>query len=314
MSFATPAALVGLIIIPAAIFWYVRQQQARRRAAAAFVTPQLAASVVPDRPGWRRHAPMLAVAVAIGVLVLAAARPQRTVAVPVERASIMLATDVSGSMLATDVQPSRLVAARRAAAHFVDSVPKQVNVGVLAFNQTPTVLQGPTRDREAITTALNRMHSSGATATGDAIKAATGLLNRASAGKTKKPPAAILLLSDGKSTRGSDPMAAARAAGKLKIPVYTVALGTASGTIHSGTKVTPVPPDPSSLAQIAQLSGGQAFTAANASGLSAVYKHLGSQLGREHQKKELTAGFAGGAMVLLLLGALMSLRWFGRPI
>src|SRR4051794_41840762 len=117
MRSAAPADLVALVLIPAAIVAYIRYQRHRRRAAAAFAAPALLASVAPRRPGWRRHAPMVAFALALAVLIVAAAKPQRTVAVPVERAAIMLATDVSGSMEATDVRPSRLVPPRRAPRH-----------------------------------------------------------------------------------------------------------------------------------------------------------------------------------------------------
>src|SRR4051812_50152452 len=113
MSFGAPVVLAALILIPVAVVMYVRAQRDRRRAATAFAAPALLASVAPRRPGWRRHAPMVAFALALAVLIVAATKPQRTVAVPVERAAIMLATDVSGSMEATDVRPSRLRAPRR---------------------------------------------------------------------------------------------------------------------------------------------------------------------------------------------------------
>src|SRR3954462_14336399 len=134
MSFGAPAVLAALILIPAAIVAYVRHQRYRRHAAAAFATPALLASVAPRLPGGRRHAPMAACALALAVLIVAAAKPQKTVAVPVERAAIMLATDGSAWREATDVRPPRLVAARRAAKKFVDGVPRGVNVGVMAFN------------------------------------------------------------------------------------------------------------------------------------------------------------------------------------
>ncbi|MEA2375985.1 MAG: Ca-activated chloride channel, partial [Thermoleophilaceae bacterium] len=298
---------------------YWRWQQRRRAAAAAFAAPPLQPNVAPERPGWRRHAPMLAFLLAIAILVLAAARPQRTVAVTVDSAAVMLATDVSGSMTATDVKPSRLVAAREAALRFVRQVPSGVSVGVLAFNATPSVLQSPTRDRDAVVAAIGSMTPSGGTATGDAIAAATRALRVPGRTAGKRPPAAIVVLSDGKSARGIDPVAAARAARRAGIPVYTVALGTAGGTIQvprhgGGTQTQRVPPDPATLAAVARASGGRSFTADTASGLSQVYRDLGSQLSHKHEKRQVTSAFAGGGLVLLLAGAAMSLRWFGRLI
>ena len=319
MSFGEPLALLALLLLPLLLAWYVAEQRRRRAAAAAFAAPALQPSVAPRRPRWRRHLPMLALALALAVLVLAAARPQHTVAVPVERASIMLATDISGSMTATDLEPNRLVAAKRAARSFLDRVPSRVNVGVLAFNQSPRVLQSPTRDREAVRAAIDGMSSSGGTATGEAINAATRAVRDRDADLARQPPAAIVLLSDGASTSGVDPLAAAREARRLKVPIYTVALGTEEGTITvprpgGGTETRPVPPDPESLAQIAQASDGNSFTADTASGLEEVYEELGSQLGHRDEKRPLTSAFAGGALALLLAGIAMSLRWFGRLI
>jgi Ca-activated chloride channel homolog len=316
VSFGAPLALLGLALLPALAVLYARHQRSRTRAAQAFSSPQLAASVTPDRPGWRRHAPMAVVAAAITLLLVAAARPQTTVAVPVEHASILLMTDVSGSMEAQDVQPSRLVAVRRAATTFVDGVPKQVNVGVMAFNQTPTILQSPTTDRIAVKAALQRLRSSGGTATGNAVRAAVRILT---AGPGKPPPAAIVLLSDGKSTSGVSPVAAAQEAGRRHIPIYTVALGTPTGTITiprpgGGTETRPVPPDPEMLRQIAAASGGQAYQAADAQRLSQVYERLGSQLGRKNVPRQISSLFAAAALVLLLAGATLTLRWFGRLI
>jgi len=321
MSFGAPLVLAALVLIPALVVTYVRAQRDRRRAATAFASPAMLASVAPRRPGWRRHAPMAAFALALAVLIVAAAKPQKTVAVPVERAAIMLATDVSGSMEATDVKPSRLVAARRAARNFVHGVPVGVNVGVMAFNGRPRVLQSPTPERADIDDALTRLTPSGGTATGDAITAALKVLRQPTGLRKKIPPSAIVLLSDGASTKGRNPIAAAQEAKRAKIPVYTVALGTPGGTIkvprtggQGGTEVRHVPPDPTSLAQIARASGGQAFTADNASELKRVYQKLGSQLGTEKRKRQLTSSFAGGALVLLLVGAGMSLAWFGRLV
>jgi Ca-activated chloride channel homolog len=321
VSFAAPLVLIALAAIPVLIALYGGVQRDRRRAATAFAAPALAASVTPRRPGWRRHAPMLVVLIAIAVLVLAAAKPQRSIAVPVERASIMLVTDVSGSMQATDVRPTRLEAARAAARRFVRAVPKGVNVGVMALSSKPRVLASPTRDRDAVNAALDQLTPRGGTGTGEAIQAATRILNRAPGVGGKRPPAAIVLISDGSSTGSVDPVAAAQAARKLHIPIYTVALGTAQGTITvprpggaGGTETRKVPPDPQSLSEIAKASGGKTYTAADASKLKDVYERLGSLLGTKKEKREITAGFAGGGLALLLLGAAMSLRWFGRLI
>jgi Ca-activated chloride channel family protein len=319
VSFAAPLVLLALVALPVLIGAYVTHERRRRAGAAAFAAPKLQRSVAPQRPGWRRHAPMLAFGLAIAALVVAAAKPQHTVAVPVERASIMLATDVSGSMTATDVKPTRLVAAKRAGQQFAQSVPARVNIGVMAFNQAPNVLQSPTTDRAAVLDAINRMRSSGSTAAGDAIATATRLLRAATRPGAKQVPSAIVLLSDGSTTRGQDPVAAAQAAKKAHIPVYTVALGTPQGTITvhkrgGGTTTQRVPPDPTSLAQIARASGGKAFTAETAGGLKQVYEKLGSQLGHRNVKRQLTSTVAGGGIVLLLAGAAMSLAWFGRLV
>jgi Ca-activated chloride channel homolog len=319
VSFAAPLVLLGLAFLPLLALAYALHARTRTRAAAAFSAPHLAPSVAPVRPGWRRHVPMLAFAFALALILVAAARPQTTVAVPVEHASILLMTDVSGSMQAQDVKPSRLVAARRAATTFVDSVPKQVNAGVMAFNQTPTILQSPTTDRIAVKSALQRLQSSGGTATGNAVRAAVRILTATPGADGKPPPAAIVLLSDGKSTSGVAPLTAAQEAGRRHIPIYTVALGTATGTITvprkgGGTETRQVPPDPATLRQMAAASGGQAYQAADAQRLSQVYERLGSQLGRKNEPRQISSLFAAAALALLLAGAALTLRWFGRLI
>jgi Ca-activated chloride channel family protein len=314
VTFHSPLVLLALLALPILVAAYLFEQRRRRAVARAFALERLQPSVAPVRPRWRRHLPVLALATALAILVGAAARPQRTVAVPIENAAIMLATDVSGSMTATDVAPTRLIAAKRAARAFLDKVPAKVSVGVMAFNQTPTVLLSPTIDREAARNAIAQMSPSGGTASGEAIANALSALR--SKGGPKRP-AAIVLLSDGSSTSGRDPIAAARTAGNAKVPVYTVALGTAEGTITvprrgGGTQTQRVPPDPAALARIASVSKGQSFTAQSSDGLSAVYERLGSQLGHRREKREITQMFAGGGLLLMLLGGAMSLRWFGR--
>jgi Ca-activated chloride channel family protein len=300
VSFANPLFLAGLALIPVLFVLYVRSE----RRPHAFAPAKLLPSVTRRRAGWRRHAAVVGYGAALAVLLVSLAKPQATVAVPTEQARVVIVTDRSGSMLATDVKPTRLAAAKKAAGSFLDAVPDRVRVGAVAFNQNADVLQSPTRDHEAVREALQSVRAAGSTATGDAITAALRTIQG-------KAPAAIVLLSDGKSVRGSDPLAAAQAAKQRKIPIYTVALGTAQGTINNGESV---PPDPATLAKIAQLTGARAFTAADVASLDQVYKRLGSQVATEKHKREVTNLFAGAALALIALSALASIRMFGRVL
>jgi Ca-activated chloride channel family protein len=318
MSFQAPLFLAGLVLVPLFALAYLAHTRRRAQAAQAFALAPVQPSVVPRRPGWRRHVPMAAYALALAALVVALARPETTVAVPDERASIMLVTDISGSMQATDVRPSRLVAARDAAEDFLDAVPRDIRVGALAFNQRPRALSSPTTERDAVRAALRRLEPSGGTATGEALSAALTILGRqrGAGGSEDPPPSAIVLLSDGTSVRGRNPVDIARDAAEQKIPIYTIALGTQEGTIQvevdGRTETRRVPPDRNAMAQVAEISGGQTFEVTDADALSAVYERLGSQVGTKLQERQVTAWWAGGAVALLAIGAGLSLAWFGR--
>jgi Ca-activated chloride channel family protein len=318
MSFAAPAVLIALIAIPLLIWWYVGIQSRRGRAAAAFVTPALTASVAPRRPGWRRHAPMVAFALALTVLIIAAARPESKAAVPVNEGAVFLANDVSSSMAATDVKPTRLAAEIRADRAFLANVPDTVKVGVLAFTESATVLQSPTTDRGLVSRALNGLHAYGHTAIGNALSLATRILGSLRGPDGRRVPSAIVLLSDGGSDLGANPITAARQAAAQHIPVYTVALGTSHGTIevHKGHRLVsvPVPLAPAALQQIAAAGKGRSFTAGAAGSVAAVYRHLAAELGHKTVKHEVTASFAGAGLVLLVIGGALSLGWFGRLI
>ena len=319
MSFAEPLLLLGLVLVPLSVFAYLRHERRRRAAAAAFASPAVRQSVAPRNPGWRRHVPLVAFAGATALLIVALAKPQTTVAVDVESASIMLVTDYSGSMQATDVAPDRLRASRAAANRFLDKVPPNVRVGLVAFHHQPRTLRSPTTDRDAVRASLEGLAPSGGTATGEALAAALTSLESQVDERGARVPSAIVLLSDGKHTSGRSPTDVAARAKDLQIPIYTVSLGTAGGTIDvktpSGVTVSrPVPPDPATMDQIATISDGQSFTADDADQLSAVYEKLGSRLSKRKQQRELTAGFAGGALGLVLTGGLLSLYWFRRLV
>jgi Ca-activated chloride channel family protein len=318
MTFASPFVLLALLAIPVLLSLYRHEQRRRARGAEAFVTRPLTPSVAPRRPRWRRHVPMIAFAVALVLLIVAAARPQDTIAVPVKDGAVMLANDTSSSMAATDVKPTRLAAAEAQGKAFASSVPSSIRVGLLQFAKKVQVLQTPSSDHSLTIAALGQLRTSGGTALGDAIATATRVLSGLRSQNGKRLPGAIVLLSDGASNVGQNSLVAARQAKAQHIPVYTIALGTPSGTIpirHGGqVQNVPVPPSPQDLAAIASASGGKTFTAADTSGLKTVYEHLAAQLGHKQAKHEITASFAGGGLVLLLLGGIASLIWFGRLI
>jgi Ca-activated chloride channel family protein len=273
--------------------------------------------VVRWRPGWRRHLPVALAGVAIAVLLFALARPERTVAVPAEQARIVLVTDTSGSMQATDVKPTRLDAVKKAANQFIDRVPKKVRIGAVVFNQRASLSQTPTLERQPVRDAIDTMRPSGGTATGDAIKVALDSLRQRDPGPA--PPGAIVLLSDGAATSGADPIAIADEARKMKIPIYTVALGTPTGSIQvkvrgGGTRTVQVPPDPDTLAQVASTSGGRAYSTSDAAELGTVYQRLGSRVALKDEKREITAWLAGAALALLVASTVPAMRWFAQPV
>jgi Ca-activated chloride channel family protein len=316
MSFAAPGMLVGLLLLPIAVWAYVSFERRLRRGRAAFSSPAVVRSVAPKRPGWRRHAPPVLYALALAALIVAIARPQATVAVPVHQGTVILATDHSGSMQAKDVAPTRLQAARQAADRFLAQVPNGIAVGVVAFNDKARLVQSATPDLDRVRAALDRIVPSGGTATGDAIEVALRAARQSARRGAKPPPAAILLLSDGHSVRGVDPLTAARDARRAHIPIYTIALGTQSGRIPvpgtNGARTQLVPPDPQALQQIAQISGGRGYTAEDTAQLKGIYQRLGAQVAHKHEKREVTAAAAGGALLFVLGAAAMSLAWFGR--
>jgi Ca-activated chloride channel homolog len=316
MSFGHPLLLLTLLLVPLAL---AAQSAARRRArryAVRFPAAATLALAAGRAPAWRRALPLALLLGSIAVLALALAKPQRTVALPVERASIMLVTDHSRSMMAEDVEPTRLAAAKRAAQTFLDQLPPGVRVGVTAFSDVPDATQAPTRDHALVQRMIDAQIADGATATGDALQVALDTLEREPRGADgRRPPSAIVLLSDGTTTTGRDPVAVAEAARALRVPVYTVALGTRDATVPNpgyGPPLLSVPPDPETLRRIAEASGGRAYSAQDDQQLSTIYKTLGSQLGTRDVKREVTAAFAAGGLLLLLAAAAASTRWAGR--
>jgi Ca-activated chloride channel family protein len=320
MSFAWPVALAGLAVIPLALVAYVFVQRRRSRYAMRFTNLDLLANVVDASPRWRRHVPPAVFLAALAALVVAVARPQMAMDVPEERATVVLAMDVSTSMEATDVQPSRLVAAQKAAATFLDKVPDELRVGLVTFSGTAQVVVAPTNEHQQVRDALGVLQPDGGTAIGDAIQISSGLGSRTdlAAAGTEKDPVVVLLLSDGEpSPETLDPIQAAQEANDRGVKVFTVALGTDEGTVtltdeFGNEQVIPVPPDRETLSQVAETTGAQFFDAPTEQALEQVYASLGSKIGTTTEERDVSYLFAAGGAALLLVAGGLSLVWFSR--
>ncbi|HEU4571972.1 MAG TPA: VWA domain-containing protein, partial [Candidatus Limnocylindrales bacterium] len=337
---------------PVAIAVYVLVQRRRTRYAVRFTNVDLLSNIAPRTPAWRRHVPPALYLLAIASLAFALARPSMTVAVPRDEATVILAIDVSGSMSATDVDPTRLAAAQKAAASFVDELPARFRVGLVAFSSGAHVVVAPTTDRTAIHDGLDSLRAGGGTAIGDAIitslqaagleqatqpgatpspsPSASPSAGRASpgasgspapsgsaGGSATQPIVATVLLSDGASTLGRDPLTAATQAAALNVPVYTIALGTQDGTIQLPNQFgqleeVPVPPDPETLAAIAETTNAKSFQAPTSGDLAQIYQSLGSKVGWIDQQQEVTQAFAAAALAFVIAGAGLAAHWFNR--
>ncbi len=340
MSFSNPFLLLTLLVLPAAVALYLYLERRPVRYAMTFTNLDLLATVARGR-SIRRYIPPALILVALATLCLALARPHRNTLVPSDRSTVVLVIDVSGSMRATDVKPSRLGAAQAAVRRFLDKVPPKVRVALVAFAGDPQVAAPPTQDHELVRQALDSLDyfsGFGGTAIGDALATAVELVKPPTpngaqtiaytvATKTKSP-VSILFLSDGHQTRGLlQPLEGAAKARAAGIPVYTIALGTPNGVLDRpggpgsgfggggggfGQQRIPVPPDPATLRQIAQTTGGKFFAARSSKALESAYANLGSLVGREPGKKEVTYEFLFLGAALLVAAGLLSALYSPR--
>jgi Ca-activated chloride channel family protein len=297
MSFRWPELLWAVLLIPLVLLLWMRGERRRTQRAGVFGNPALLPNVVTERPGWRRVVPVVLYLLAATVLLLALARPEATAQVPRDQATIMLVIDTSQSMLNTDVSPTRIDAAREAADAFLEQIPDRFQVGLVTFAGAPSVEALPTTDKDVIRSALEAAPLREGTAVGDALVRALQASRPRNAVNDERPPTAVLLLTDGESRSGIPPVAAAEQAREEEVPVFTVALASQP---------------PAELQQIAEVSGGQSFSAPTSDQLTAVYRDLGTRLTYVEEKRELTSYFMGGAAILLLLGTAASITWFLR--
>ena len=315
MNFGSPAVLLALFAIPVIIGIYALAQRRRRRYVVRFTAVPVLAGVMASGgvSRWRRHLPAALLLAALATLLVALAKPQTTVAVPSRRRRSCSSPTSRAPCGPTTCRPRASPPPSRPRATSSARSRRSCRSGRC---RSPTCRSRSRRrrtDRDDVRSLIDGLNADGGTAAGDALQSALDALDDAGVGGKGRPPAAIILLSDGATTTGADPVAVAREAGKRDIPIYTVALGTPDGTVPGGFGGSiPVPPDPETLQAISKASGGTAYTANDADQLSGVYENLGSRLGTKKEEREITAVFAGGGLILLLGAAFAGLRTTGR--
>jgi Ca-activated chloride channel homolog len=258
------------------------------------------------------------VALGLATLVVSLAVPSSEVRVPRERATVVMAVDVSLSMQARDIEPNRFEAMQIAAKEFVDVLPERINLGLVSFAGSATTVVPPTTDRQQVRTAIDNLELAESTAIGEAVfTSLTAIQNfQTTLGEQgeEAPPARVVLLSDGYNTVGRDDTQAVDAAIAAGIPVSTIAFGTDYGTLDLDGETVPVPVDRATLERIADQTGGSYSEAASAAELEQVYADLGSQIGYTTEPKDISPWFVRVGVLVLLVGAVLSLFWTNRLV
>jgi len=316
LAFLSPDRLLILLVIPLLVLGYIFASRRKNRRGMRFTNTSMLEVVVPKQSQWRRHLAVALSLLSLITLTAAFARPKTQVNVPRERATIVVVIDASLSMQATDIQPNRLSAAKQAAIAFVKSLPEKYNVAVVSMAGNPSILVPPTLAHNTVENAINTIQLQESTAIGEGTITAMRALEQAPkdpSNPTAIAPGAIVLLSDGTNTAGRAPLQAAAEARNAKVPIYTIAYGTADGYIDIGGRQEPVPVDKAELARVAKISGGEAYSAASAGELKQVYKDIGSSVGTEKVDKEVTSRYAGFGLALAILAAMgmvsLGARW-----
>jgi Ca-activated chloride channel family protein len=330
MTFTWPQMLVTLLLIPIFISVYVRMGR-RRRAALEKMGALGMAQNASGKKGTRRHIPMILFLIGLTTMLVAMARPHATVSLPSVESIVILAFDVSGSMAAEDMQPTRMEAAKAAAREFVDRQPSTVQIGVVAFSDGGISVQPPTKDQEAILTAINRLAPQRGTSLGsgilqslDVIAESRGEAQPTSDSLTPAPtptplpygtyiPAAIVLLTDGENTANPDPVQAALSAANQGVRVYPIGVGSPEGTtltVNDFTVFTQL--NEPLLQQIATMTAGAYFNAQSEEDLREIYQNLKVEVVVKPERTEITSIFAGFSILFMLIGGAFSLVWFSR--
>jgi Ca-activated chloride channel homolog len=310
--------LFAFVVVPAAIVGlYLAVLFARRRRVLRFANMEVLESVAPRRSARWRHLPAVLLVIAMLLIAVALAGPTHDVRIPRNRAVVMLVIDVSQSMRATDVPPSRMVAAQAAAKQFADELTPGINLGLIAYAGTASVLVSPTTNRAQMKGAIEKLQPADRTATGEAIFTALQTIATVGAvmgGGSGPPPARMVLFSDGKETVPSDPdspngaYTAARAAKAQGVPISTIAFGTPDGFVEIADQRQPVPVDDETMKKVAQLSGGTSYDASTFGELRDIYSTLQQQIGYQTTRGDASGGWTILAAVAAVAAMLAGLR------
>lgn len=315
-GFAHAWYFLFLVVVLGLVALYVVVQVSRRRRVLRFANLALLDSIAPKRPSRFRHLAAILLVCSLLLLTIGLAGPTRDVHIPRNRAVVMLIIDVSPSMRSTDVSPSRLAAAEDAGKQFADELTPGINLGLIAFGGSALMMVSPTTDRQATKTAIDKLQVIERTAIGESIFTALQAIATVGAvmgGGDEPPPARIVLMSDGKETVPSNPenpkgaYTAARTAKDQGVPISTVSFGTPYGYVTINDQQQPVPVDSEMLKKIAELSGGNAYTASSLEQLKEVFTTLQEQIGYETTKGEASAGWLRLGALVLAFAALAAL-------
>lgn len=320
MSFSSPALLALLVLVPAAAAAYAWLERGRERRAAAWARPALLPNMVDRPPSWRRHLPTALLLLGLALLLVGFARPKVKESVSRQDATMILVLDVSGSMAAHDSLPTRIAAARAAADRFVNALPHGYRMSVIVFSDHAAVVAAPTYDLRRVRAVISGAHTGPqGTALSEAVWHAVDVARtvpRSADGR--KPPAEIVVFSDGGQTAGRITLQQAIAkAKKARVPVSAVAIGTSAGIVDQPLQGglqerIEVPVEPQLLQQLARSTGGRFFAGTRGVDVAGLYRSLGSRVGQTRKTVEVTAAAAGGGLACMLAGAALSGLWFRR--
>jgi Ca-activated chloride channel homolog len=329
MSLGSPWMLVWLACVPALVLAYVRALRLRAERSARLASEGLVETAASHRVRWRRHIPFALFATALALVGFALARPTVSLALPERQGTVILAFDVSNSMRADDFEPTRIQAAKQAATAFVERQPRTIRIGVVTFGDGAVTALRPTKEKKDVLAAIKRLSVGGGTSLGQGLY--TSL--EAIAGKPLTidesalerddgavdigffGSSAVVLLSDGENTSPLDPLRLAEVASTAGVPIHAIGVGTEEGTVVEieGFSIATAL-DEALLTEIAEVTDGSYAQAGDAAVLTGIYESIDLELKRVEERREVTSVFAAAGGLLLALGSVISIAWFGRVI